>query len=325
LTFLEFTANWVTIAAKMDLSIVIVSWNVRELLRACLQAVDAGRSGLDLELIVVDGASADGSAEMVRREFPWVTLLALDANVGFPRGNNLGIIQARGRHVLLLNPDTVVVGAALPTMVAYLDAHPGVGGLGAQLLNPDGSVQSSRRRFPTLGVALFESTWLQTLAPPGLLRRYYALDLPDDATADVDWVMGACLMVPRRVIDAVGMLDEGYFMYSEELDWCRRIKDAGYRVVYFPQAQVIHHVGKSSEQAVTARHINFQRAKLRYFRKFHGRGQTAVLRIFLLLNYLWQMGVEAAKGALGHKRPLRQQRVKAYWQVIRSGLRPAGF
>jgi N-acetylglucosaminyl-diphospho-decaprenol L-rhamnosyltransferase len=325
LTLLEFTANWVTIAAKMDLSIVIVSWNVRELLRACLRSVDAGRGELALEVIVVDGASVDGSPAMVRADFPWVKLIARDDNVGFPRGNNIGIAQAQGRHVLLLNPDTVVLDVALPRMVAYLDGHPAVGAVGAQLLNPDGSVQSSRRRFPTLGVALFESTWLQRWAPQGLLRRYYALDLPDDAMADVDWVMGACLMVPRRVVDAVGMLDEGYFMYSEELDWCRRIKDAGYRVVYFPQAQVIHHEGKSSEQAVTARHINFQRAKLRYFRKFHGQGQTAVLRAFLLLNYLWQMGLEAAKGALGHKRPLRQQRVKAYWQVIRSGLRPAGF
>lgn len=309
----------------IDLSIIIVSWNVRDLLRACLQSVVAGRGALALQVVVVDGASADGSATMVQAEFPQVHLVACRENVGFPRGNNIGLAQAVGRHVLLLNPDTVVLDEALPRMVAYLDAHNDVGALGAQLLNPDGSIQSSRRRFPTLTTAVFESTWLEGVAPRVVLDRYYARDLPDEATADVDWVTGACLMAPHRVAAAVGGLDEDYFMYSEELDWCRRIKDAGYRVVYFPQAQVIHHVGKSSEQAVTARHINFQRAKLRYFRKFHGRGASGALRLILLLNYAWQILLEGVKGVVGHKRPLRWQRVRSYWQVLRSGLRPAGY
>lgn len=308
-----------------DLSIVIVSWNVRELLRACLASLEAGRGDLALQVIVVDGDSHDGSPEMVAGEFPWVELVACRENVGFPRGNNIGIARAHGRHILLLNPDTAVLYDALAVMVAYLDAHPDVGGLGAQLLNPDGSIQSSRRRFPTLVTGLFESTWLEPLAPRAVLDRYYARDLPDDATADVDWVVGACLMVPRPVAAAVGPLDEAYFMYSEELDWCRRIRDAGYRVVYLPQARVVHHVGKSSEQAVTARHVNFQRAKLRYFRKFHGRGASALLRAVLLGNYLVQIAVEGTKGLLGHKRPLRWQRVHSYWAVVRSGLKPAGY
>jgi GT2 family glycosyltransferase len=197
--------------------------------------------------------------------------------------------------------------------------------VGPQLLNADGSVQSSRRRFPTLATAFFESTWLEPVAPKRVLRHYYALDLPDDETAVVDWVKGACLMTRRDIVAQVGGLDEAYFMYSEELDWCRRIQDAGWQIVYLPTAQVLHYEGKSSEQAVTARHINFQRAKLRYFRKYHGWLVTAVLRLFLLKNYIWQLGLEAVKGILGHKRPLRWQRVKAYWQVIRSGLHPAGY
>jgi GT2 family glycosyltransferase len=163
------------------------------------------------------------------------------------------------------------------------------------------------------------------MAPEVLLRRYYALDLPDDMENEIDWIMGACLMVPRRVVDVVGMMDEGYFLYSEELDWCRRIKDAGWRIVYLPQAKVIHHSGKSSEQAVTARHINFQRSKLRYFRKYHGRLATGLLRFALLANYAWQLGLESAKALLGSKPQLRQQRIRSYWQVIRSGLPPAGF
>ena len=308
-----------------DVSIIIVSWNVCELLRTCLQAIAHGRRTLDAETIVVDSGSTDGSAMMVQQEFPWVQLVTCNENVGFPMGNNLGIARASGRHIVLLNPDTEVQAGALSTMVDYLERHADVGVVGPQLLNLDGSVQSSRRRFPTLATAFFESTWLQGIAPAAVLRRYYTLDLPDEEAADVDWLMGACLMVRRQVIDQVGGLDEAYFMYSEELDWCRRIKTAGWRVVYLPAAKVLHHVGKSSEQAVTARHVNFQRAKLRYFRKYHGRLAAAVLRVFLLANYAWQLGLEAAKGVAGHQRRLRWQRVRAYWQVLRSGLRPAGY
>jgi hypothetical protein len=252
-------------------------------------------------------------------------LIARQDNVGFPLGNNIGLAEANGRYLLLLNPDTEIVSDALSTMVAYLAANPDVGVVGGQLLNPDGTVQSSRRRFPTTATAFFESTWLQPFAPKSILRRYYAEDIGDGETADVDWVKGACLMTRRTILEQVGPLDADYFMYSEELDWCRRIKTAGWRVVYLPQAKIIHFEGKSSEQAVTARHINFQRAKLRYFRKYHGMMVTLALRIFLLLNYVWQLGLEAVKGLAGHKKELRRQRVRAYWQVIRSGLRPAGY
>jgi N-acetylglucosaminyl-diphospho-decaprenol L-rhamnosyltransferase len=308
-----------------DLSIIIVNWNVADLLRDCLRSIDENRGELDMEVIVVDSASSDKSVTMIREEFPWVDLLACEENVGFPRGNNLGLARANGRYFLLLNPDTVVLDDALPKMMAYVRENPEVGVLGSQLLNADGTVQSSRRRFPTLITAFFESTWLETVAPKGVLERYYAQDLPDDAINDVDWVMGACMLVPRQVVADVGGLDEAYFMYSEELDWCRRIKDSGWRVVYYPEAKIVHYVGQSSEQAVVARHINYQQAKLRYFRKYNGRFPALALRVYLLLNYGWQMVVEAGKGLLGHKRPLRRQRVYAYWQVIRSGLRPAGY
>ncbi|PID85069.1 MAG: glycosyl transferase [Chloroflexi bacterium] len=308
-----------------DLSIIIVSWNVADLLRDCLHSIVAGRGELELQVIVVDSASSDNSVAMVRDEFPWVELLACDENVGFPKGNNLGLARANGRYVLLLNPDTVILGDALPQMMSFMRQNSGVGVLGCQLLNADGTVQSSKRRFPTLATAFFESTWLEFAAPKGVLKRYYAEDLPDDATNDVDWVVGACMLLPTQVVAAVGGMDEAYFMYSEELDWCRRIKDSGWRVVYYPEAKIIHLVGQSSDQAVVARHINFQQAKLRYFRKFNGRLPASLLRLFLLLNYVWQLSLEGLKGILGHKRPLRRQRVQAYWQVIRSGLRPAGY
>ncbi len=308
----------------MDLSVVVVNWNVRELLRRCLHSVLHPSSEIALEVIVVDNGSTDGSVEMVRQEFPTVHLIANSDNRGFPAANNQGIAIARGRYILLLNPDTEVADDALARLLDFADANPDVGIVGPQLLYPDGRVQSSRRRFPTLTTALFESTWLQPYAPRHLLERYYVSDQPDDVVQDVDWLCGAALMARSQAIAQVGLMDEGFFMYSEELDWCRRFREAGWRVVYLPTARVVHYEGKSSAQVLPARHIHFQTSKVRYFRKYHGRFAAELLRLFLLGNYLWQTGVEGCKWLIGHKRPLRAQRIAVYWQVVRSGLRRQG-
>jgi GT2 family glycosyltransferase len=279
-----------------------------------------------IEVIVVDNASTDGSVEMVRDEFPGVHLIANDTNRGFTAANNQGLALSQGRYLLLLNPDAEIVGEALIKMVGYMEDHPALGALGPQLRYPDGSLQPSRRRFPTLATALVESTVVQEWwADNRMLRRYYMADTPDDAVQQVDWLVGACLLVRRQVYEEIGGLDEGYFMYSEELDWCRRIKDAGWEVVYLPTATVIHHEGKSSEQVVPTRHIHFQSSKVRYFRKHHGVLQAELLRWFLLATYVYQWGRESLKWLVGHKRPLREERLGAYLQVLKSGLRtPCG-
>ncbi|MBM4467019.1 MAG: glycosyltransferase family 2 protein, partial [Chloroflexi bacterium] len=259
-----------------DLSIVIVNWNVRDLLRICLHSIfQLPLSNFQREVIVVDNASSDGSVAMIEEEFPQVQLIANSENVGFTVGNNQGIAASRGRYILLLNPDTEIVGDALATMVEYMDEHPQVGALGPQLLNPNGSIQSSRRRFPTMTTAFLESTILQQRFPDNaVLRRYYILDHPDDEIQEVDWVTGACLLARRKTVEEVGLLDEGFFMYSEELDWCRRAKERGWKVVYLPTARVIHHGAQSSEQVKSFQHIQFQRSKIRYFRKHHGSWQA---------------------------------------------------
>ena len=312
------------VVSMIELSIVIVSWNVQRLLSRCLRSVLDGSKSLapDAEVIVVDNGSADGSAQMVRIEFPQVRLIANADNRGFPAANNQGIGIAKGRYVLLLNPDTEVVADALAVMISYADAHPDVGVVGPRLLNPDGSVQPSRRRFPTLFTAFFESTWLERYAPRRLLERYYVLDQPDDATLSVDWVDGSALMARRDAIEQVGLMDEGFFMYSEELDWCRRFRGAGWGVVYLPTACIIHHRGKSSEQVAAARHLHFQTSKIRYFRKHHSPAAAGALRLFLLGSYAWQLWLEGMKWLVGHRRPLRAQRLGAYWQVIQSRLKP---
>lgn len=302
-----------------DCSIVIVSWNVRDLLRACLQSLPAA-AGPDLqtEVIVVDNASTDGSAALVRAEFPAVRLLAATANQGFARANNRGIAAGRGRLVLLLNPDTEMRPGALAALVTWLDRHPAYGLAGPRLLNPDGSPQSSRRRFPTLGTALVESTPVQALFPwLPVLRRYYVLDRSDDEEQEVDWVTGACMLARRTALAAAGGFDPGYFMYSEELDLCRRLRQAGWRIGYVPAAVVVHHGGQSSDQNIPERHIRFQRSKLRYVRRWHGRAAAALLRAWLLALYAGQGGLEAGKWLLGHKRPLRRARLALIARVLR--------
>lgn len=317
----------------VDLSIIIVSWNVAPLLRACLRSIVAGgrldEAGVlhlgsyTAEIYVVDNASTDGSAELVRREFPQVKLLANVTNVGFTAGNNQALRLCAGRYALLLNPDTEVVGDALTVMLDYMERHPHVGVVGPQLRYGDGRLQSSRRRFPTLLTAFMESTLLQQWLPRNpWARRYYLADTPDDTIQEVDWVVGACLLVRREAMQQVGLLDEDFFMYSEELDWCRRMARAGWRVVYLPTAVVIHHEGQSSQQVVAARHIRFQTSKVLYFRKHHGPFQAEMLRLFLLGTYLFQWFEEGVKYLLGHRRALRRERLAAYGQVLRSGLRP---
>lgn len=304
--------------SSLDLSIIIVSWNVREYLAACLESIRTNAGSLTLEVIVVDSASTDDTLAVLRDHYPWVTVLAQTENVGFTRGNNIGLAQARGRYLLLLNPDTEILDTALGQMVAHLDARPDVGILGPHTLNSDGSHQSTRRRFPTLLTALFESTWLQPVAPTALLDRFYVRDVADDAVAAVDWVQGSALLTRRAIYDQLGGLDERFVMFSEELEWCRRIRDAGWQAVYLGTARIVHHGGKSTAQVPAFKHIYFQQSKLRYFARHHGFLVAGILRTFLIASYAAQIVVETGKGLLGHKRALRQQRVALYATVIRA-------
>jgi GT2 family glycosyltransferase len=310
----------------MDLSIIIVNWNVCDLLRRCLSSLDGPlTSGLAAEAIVVDCASSDDSVEMVRREFPWVRLIASEKNLGYAGGNNLGVAGANGRCVLILNPDTEIVGDALEKMIRYLDENLEVGVVGPGLRYPDGTLQSSRRRYPSLGTAFFESTLLHQWFPNSrVVRRYYLADYPANQVQPVDWLVGAALMIRGEAWQRVGPLDEGFFMYFEELDWCRRCRAAGWEIHYLPTAQILHYEGKSSEQVLTARTIRFQRSKLRYYRKYHGQIWALAIRLFLLATFAFQLGEESLKWLLGHKRELRQKRMTSYWQVLRSGLAADG-
>jgi hypothetical protein len=311
--------------ARVDLSIIIVNWNVRDYLAACLDSIRATAHGaggltadLTFEVIVVDSASEDGSVGMLRDRYGWVKVLPQPENVGFTRGNNLGLRAAQGRYLLLLNPDTVVHGDALARMVRYLDDHLDVGILGPHTLNSDGTTQATKRRFPTMITGMVDGTFIEPFAPRVVLDRYYARDIPDAATADVDWVQGSALMTRRAIYDQVGGLDEGYVMFSEELDWCQRIRGAGWRAVYLGTAHITHHGGKSAEQVPALKHIYYQRSKIRYFGKVHGPLAAWWMRAFLIVNYAEQLAADAIKALIGHKRPMRRARIQTYWQVIRA-------
>jgi GT2 family glycosyltransferase len=305
----------------IDLSIVVVNWNVKELLRDCLQSlrVAAGQSPqLGIEIIVVDSASSDGSPQMVRDEFPQVRLIASDQNLGYAGGNNAGATVAAGRYLFLLNPDTVVQPTALAQLINFMDARPQVGAVGPKLLWPDGSVQSSRRRFPSLGSLFWESTLLGQWFPRNRhIRRYHLADRSPDETQQVDWVVGAAILIRREAWQQVGPIDEEFFMYFEETDWCRRAADGGWQLFYLPTAQVTHFEGKSSEQVVAARTLRFQKSKLRYARKYFGSFWHGALRLFLWSTFAFQWAEETAKWLIGHRRALRAERMVAYSQVLK--------
>jgi len=307
-----------------DLSIVVLSWNVADLLAACLRSLPsaAGDWWQRVEVLVVDNASTDDSPELVRREFPYVRLLALPTNRGFSAGNNVGIRASRGKYILLLNPDTVAHPGSIAALADYMRAYPDVGVAGPRLLNPDGSLQPSRRRFPSLMTAVIESTPLQQWFPDALtLRQFYMLDQSDDDVQDVGWLSGAALMCRQDALRQAGLLDPGYFMFSEEVDLCRRLNYAGWRIAYVPRAEITHYGGQSTAQDVPARHVHFNTNKARYFRIHEGRAIGKTVRLYLLGVYVGQTLSEAAKWVVGHKRPLRASRMRMYAQVLKSGLR----
>jgi len=256
-----------------DLSVIILNYNTRDHLRACLKSVQAEGSALDSEVIVVDNASVDGSAEMVAAEFPWARLIRAPRNGGFAYGNNLALREARGAAVMLLNPDTEVPHGAFAALLARLTADPRVGVVGPKLLRPDGSMHlASRRSFPTPSVAFYRLSGLSRVFPANpRFGRYNLTYVDPDVALDVDSVCGACMLVRREVIERIGLLDERFFMYGEDLDWCLRARQAGWTVRYEPSIVVLHQHGAASRQRALRTNFHFFRAMDLFYRKHYVR------------------------------------------------------
>jgi len=266
----------------IDLSIIIVSYNTRELLLGCLGTLFREECRLTLKVCVIDNASRDGSGEAVARRYPEVRLIRNPENRGFARAVNQGLSATSGRNRLLLNPDARVSPATLEAMAAYLDAHPETGAVGPQLLHEDGRLQNSIAPFPTLATELLNKSLLTRLFPqryPGKGRRF-------EGPTEVASLIGACMMVKGEVLDNVGMLDEGYFFFLEETDWCLRMGRKGWKVLFLPGLKVIHLQGKSAAQNLTAARIEYYRSRYRFFTLHRGRVKTSLLRAGSLVKLL---------------------------------------
>jgi N-acetylglucosaminyl-diphospho-decaprenol L-rhamnosyltransferase len=302
------------------LSVSVVSYRTPALLAQCLRALDQQRSEVDADVTVVDNASGDGSADMVARDFGWVRLIRNRRNAGFGAAHNQALRSAEARYCLILNSDATPAPGALRTLVDYLDAHPRVAVVGPRLRFPDGTLQPSRRRFPSVATLFLESTQVQRFWPDNRwLRQYYVADRPEAQAQMVDWLSGACLCVRSSAMQQVGLFDERFFMYSEELDWCRRFRAAGWLVAYVPAAEVGHVEGGSSRRDLVARDRLFQASKLQYAAKWHGRGVAMVLCSYLIVEYVLRAVEESLKLALGSRAAERRERLR----VIGSGLRHA--
>jgi N-acetylglucosaminyl-diphospho-decaprenol L-rhamnosyltransferase len=268
----------------MDLSIAIVSWNTRDLLRQCLGSLPAATGRLAYEAIVVDNGSTDGSPEMVRQEFPEVRLVENGENLGFVHATNQAIARSRGRYILLLNSDAVALPHSLERMVEFMERQPDAGAAGPKLLNPDGSFQASYAHFPT---------WVsEGISAAGLNRQLYGPSHPSpppqagETRQPVDWVPGTCLLVRRQVIEQIGALDETFWMYSEDTDLCYRIHQAGWRVYYLPDVEVQHFGGASSRQRRPESVALLYESKLRFLHKHRGALPFHLLRGIILWVYL---------------------------------------
>jgi hypothetical protein len=298
----------------LDLSIIVVNWNTRELLRNCLRSIYTTVSDLALEVLVVDNASTDGSQAMVEAEFPLVRLVRNAENVGFARANNQAIRLSRGRHVLLLNSDAVLLDGTVRAMIGVLERDPRVGIVGAQLLNPDGSFQASFADFPSVSGELLLAT--------RLARYVYSPSYPNyppersQQPRTCDWVSGACLMARVGAIAQVGALDETYFMYSEETDWCYRMRQAGWLIYYQPAAKVVHWNGQSSKRVPERRRSLVYRSKWLFMRKHRGAFAATVFRAALVSVSAAKLMMWGVRGLRPESRGLARQHVRSYRLVL---------
>ena len=290
-----------------DVTISIVSLNTRELLAACLRSV-LGTTRVSFDVHVVDNGSSDGSTTMVAVDFPQVRLTRSGSNRGFAAANNCAIREADSRYVLLLNPDTIVSPKTVGDLVSFMDDHTDVGICGPKIMFPDGRFQSCGHRFPTLISEVRQSKNVNRL-----LRRLVGTEPPfqvERVPFDVDWVDGACLLIRREALSDVGFLDEQFFLYAEELDWCFRARKAGWRVCALPQVEMVHYQGQSSAQMSDFSLAHLVETRLRYYRKNHGVTMAAITSVVYALGSVQQLKRDRRKAKVKLQATIR------WWRTL---------
>lgn len=265
----------------MKLSIIILNYKTKGLLKQCLKGIKSFKLPFDYETIVVDNNSKDSSCQMIKEEFPYVKLIALEKNKGFAGGMNEGIKKAQGNYLLLMNPDIAILNNAIEKMIEFLEKHPQVALVAPKLINPDGSVQTSCRRFPDIWVLIARRSPLGKVPYfKKKIKKFLMLDWDHKENRPVDWVLGACMLVRRKAIEEVGLLDERFFLYLEDVDWCRRFWEKGWQVYYLADTEMVHYHQRLSAlnpglrgifSYATRIHI---KSAIKYFLKYWRKNET---------------------------------------------------
>ena len=295
------------------LSITIVTGSSKEMLRDCLKSLLVDNADMPAEIIIVDNATRNGVVEMLQSEFPHIPLIINAWREGFATNQNRAMRASHGACILLLNDDTIVRPGALRALCGFLDQHPKTGAIGCRLENPDGTLQKSCYKFPSPARSLAENLFLVAAFPNhpwwGDYRAW-----PHDQTRAVDFVIGAAMMVRREVIDTVGFLDEGFFVYAEETDWCKRMHQAGWQVAFTPDAAVVHYGGQSSVAMKNQQFVEFTRNQMRYIIKHHGVLGGAVYRFSMLIGAILRI---ILWGIASLARPSKRATARLWWRILR--------
>ena len=292
-----------------DMSIVLVGWNNKAYLGPCLDSLYDGKLKSSFDVVVVDNGSTDGSQEMLREQYPEVMIIQNEKNEGLGRASNQGIEATKGKYVLLLNNDTIVNGPSFDLMVKYMDENPKVGAVGGKLLNEDGSIQACYNNFSTLGEEFLIATRIGELINPG-----YPAVTDSEEEKSVDWLGSACLLLRRKALDEVGLLDDSYFIYGDEADLQFRLKKAGWEVYYLPQATTIHFGGRSMDR--WRRRKMVYRGKMLFYKKNYGPLQTFLLRLMLAFLSTIKLVIWGVSYIFPTKRDLAKKELRSNLDVV---------
>ena len=267
----------------MDLSCIIVNYQQSESLKGCLNSIYQTIQEIDFEVIIIDNSEEDLGLQSLKENYPKVQIVYNPTNVGFSKANNQAAKIARGKFLFILNPDTILKEQAINSMFRHIRSNMEIGALGPKVLNPDGSLQYSCRRYPTLWTGLFNrySIFSRLFPQNRFTRRYLMLDFEHNETSPVDWLSGCCLMIPKSVFEAVNGFDENYFLFNEDIDLCRMLNQSGKKVIYFPEAKVIHKVSTSNSKTTSRVIIQRHLGMMYYFKKYHSKN----LLIRVIVNF----------------------------------------
>lgn len=303
----------------IDLSVIIVNWNTKEYLKECLESLYKEKKHFSIEIFVVDNASSDGSSEMVNVNFPQATLIENDENVGFARANNQAIRECGGKYVLLINPDTVVLGNCLENMLNFMEKHPDAGAAGCKIFNVKGELEPFRtaKRFPTPLTKFYVDMHLDRLFPKiKHFGRYSMVGWDRNDIREIDVLSGAFMFVRRKAIQDVGLLDERFFLLAEDIDWCRRIKQKNWKILLNPYAEIIHHSGKAIDRVKIARLNNAIFSHILYFEKHHKKYASLVFRVLRSITHVCKAAFWLFKLLIGKERKLAWSHSIAHFKAI---------